>query len=227
MSKLASTGKMDPKKKESLITAAIFGAMLLIIAAASILWSINANKNKGVEDGVTVYKAECLGKEVAQSNYTFDELPADATIGDLKQIVGIVPYLPTDGVLKNFIASGAAKCTPTVNGENQTDDVAVMVRMVDSGNSLRECYAVVSKSDKLLITGDYEPYNIDPDENEDNWSYLNNFRFKLYRVTFNGVDTDMFFALFTRGNRAWRIEYTNLTQEEVITSLKEFFYSEA
>lgn len=223
-----SKSKMDPKKRETLITFSIFGAMILIIAAIAIVWSIDYN-NSVNKDSVLIYKVDCAGKTVDESTltYEFDELTSDQGLADLKPITGIIPILPTDGVLKNYVVRGAAKCTPVEDGVAQTDDNVALVRMIDSTDETNYIYIYVSKSDTLKIPGDYEPYGVDPHDTDESWSYLNGYAFKLYQVTFGDMDTDLYFALFTRGNRAWRIEFTGLGQDDVTAVLSEFFYSEA
>lgn len=209
------------KKKESKITLIVFiwiGVLVVAILAFTLLGggSTPAESNSDI----IVFNTVVQEPAVDAAPYNFYELTEEDDEDDLIAITGENPILR--GLPSGYAVEGGARYVPLDEEGNELTEhtvAGVYINNAAAGNKYVMSY--VSASDQMKITSEYEAYNHGLSDPDEKWSTLGEYRCKLFYVRLTAMETSNYYAIFLKNGHFWRIEFNNISQDEVVAAVRE------
>lgn len=216
-------------KKDKIINISIIAVMAVIIGVTVFFWVNDQGGEPKVEDAVYCNTMDA-GEKAEPREYESQYIEPEEAVESLEATIGVVPILP--GTVPHGIIYGNAWFyTPKdANGNLQEENVTAYVESIDQNLAQNGEYGVkirtyVSKSLEMAIDNVYSAYNGAPETTQGEWSTINNHRFKLFKLAYGDIASDNYFALFTLGKHAWRIEFYGIKLDDVSSLLTTLFYA--
>lgn len=212
-----------PKTKKSsktVLILAVWACVLAVAAAAFAIFGKTPGKKRGQEEVINVNVI--TGNERQDfDRYRSVEVDMDNAVKDVSAFVGTDPVLYA--VPEGFAITSVGKCMPLDEaGEDMPDDCVSILVMEDLGDTSRRITTYVSRSSRMMLESDNIVYNQDLGDQSQKWSRFGENRFKMFHVRWSDeIDSGDDVAVFVRSGKFWRIEFTNLSMEEIAAALRE------
>ncbi|MBQ3140410.1 MAG: hypothetical protein IJC25_00440 [Clostridia bacterium] len=201
-------------KKQAVSISVVWIIVAIVIALAFLLFGGDAGISSGSKDTFNVNVLPANWSAV-EPNYVNDSIPSDITKEEILAMTGSSPFLSY--IPAGYELAGTAYYIPIDQEGNEKPDDSVFGVLYTNPES--EAYSIIIKVARGPVMNINHPtavFNVGLGDDTQAWSSIEGTRLKVFKQDLTGI----YSTIFLKDGHLWRIDTTNLAEEELIKIIR-------